>query len=287
MNEDLDILTQPFLQKTISECTVPEIKGITQAYPYFAPAQLALLKKLKKEALPEYDIQLQKAVLYYYNPLQFEAFIHSEKFTTSFDFDTDIIENVTPHDEERVKAAEEGVLGIEEQSIINFPEKEKNSEAILPPPVERNEISHINEPEYLQASSQEDEVPKTDAPPAFEPYHTVDYFASQGIKLSQEEVPTDRIGKQLKSFTAWLKTMKKLPASELTKDLDPGSENKVMDMAAHSIESASVVTEAMAEVWLKQGNTEKAIEVYNKLSLQNPSKKAYFAAKIDHLKKAS
>jgi hypothetical protein len=45
-----------------------------------------------------------------------------------------------------------------------------------------------------------------------------------------------------------------------------------------------VVTEAMAEVWLKQGNNGKALDIYNKLSLLNPSKKAYFAAKIENLK---
>jgi hypothetical protein len=42
----------------------------------------------------------------------------------------------------------------------------------------------------------------------------------------------------------------------------------------------------MAEVWVKQGNTSKAIEVYNKLSLLNPSKRAYFATKIENLKRS-
>jgi hypothetical protein len=42
----------------------------------------------------------------------------------------------------------------------------------------------------------------------------------------------------------------------------------------------------MAEVWAKQGAREKAIETYNKLSLQNPSKKAYFAAKIENLSRS-
>jgi hypothetical protein len=42
----------------------------------------------------------------------------------------------------------------------------------------------------------------------------------------------------------------------------------------------------MAEVWVKQGKLEKAIEVYHKLSLINPSKRAYFAAKLEILKKA-
>src|SRR5690606_17502730 len=46
----------------------------------------------------------------------------------------------------------------------------------------------------------------------FTPYHTVDYFASQGIKLKPNEKPTDKFGEQLKSFTEWLKVLKKTPA---------------------------------------------------------------------------
>jgi hypothetical protein len=36
-------------------------------------------------------------------------------------------------------------------------------------------------------------------------------------------------------------------------------------------------------VWLKQGNQEKALQTYTKLSLQNPAKSAYFAAKIQSI----
>jgi hypothetical protein len=58
----------------------------------------------------------------------------------------------------------------------------------------------------------------------------------------------------------------------------------VIQNATSSIEEKEVLTEAMAEVWLKQGNKPKAAEIYYKLSLLNPSKSAYFAAKIDQLK---
>ncbi|HEV8282724.1 MAG TPA: hypothetical protein VGQ09_00365 [Chitinophagaceae bacterium] len=118
----------------------------------------------------------------------------------------------------------------------------------------------------------------------FEPYHTVDYFASQGIKFVPEEKPADRFGQQLKSFTEWLKIMKRLPQTETTKTSDLVSEEKVQELAAHSISEDEAVTETMAEVWLKQGNKEKAVETYNKLSLLNPAKSHYFAAKIEQLK---
>lgn len=119
----------------------------------------------------------------------------------------------------------------------------------------------------------------------FEPYHTVDYFASQGIKLGKmEEGDKDRLGRQLKSFTDWLKTMKKLPQVSIDKLLAENEESKVVEDANHSLDNKEVVTEAMAEVFEKQGMNEKAAEIYRKLSLLNSAKSTYFAARIEALK---
>jgi hypothetical protein len=125
------------------------------------------------------------------------------------------------------------------------------------------------------------------APLTFEPFYTVDYFASQGIKFKEEDKPKDKFGQHLKSFTDWLKVMKRLPLSEITKTVNANAEQKVEQLAEHSLESREVLTEAMAEVWEKQGNMEKAIEIYSKLSLLDPPKSAYFAAKIEDLKKTN
>lgn len=118
----------------------------------------------------------------------------------------------------------------------------------------------------------------------FEPYYTVDYFASQGIKTVAEELPKDTLGKGLKSFTEWLKTMKRLPSAQLSIATETLAEKNVETMANSSVSSSEIVTETMAEVWAKQGNREKAIDIYNKLSLLHPSKKAFFAGKIENLK---
>lgn len=118
----------------------------------------------------------------------------------------------------------------------------------------------------------------------FEPFHTVDYFASQGIKVSANDFSKDKLSKQLRSFTEWLKVMKRLPAADMAQSPQTTAEKSVANMASHSVEESEIVTEAMAEVWAKQGAHQKAIETYNKLSLLNPSKKAYFAAKIENLK---
>ena len=129
------------------------------------------------------------------------------------------------------------------------------------------------------------ETPEANNDLLFEPYHTVDYFASQGIKLGkQENDPKDKLGRQLKSFTDWLKTMKKLPQVSIDKILAENEESKVVEDANHSIENKEVITEAMAEVFEKQGMHDKAAEIYQKLSLLNPSKSAYFAARKEALK---
>jgi hypothetical protein len=117
----------------------------------------------------------------------------------------------------------------------------------------------------------------------FEPYHTIDYFASQGIKLTLDENPQDKLGKQLKSFTEWLKVMRRLPQKDREVVPDRVMEEAIQTSAAHSIQGKDVLTETMAEVLAKQGMREKARAVYEKLSLLNPDKRAYFAAKIEQL----
>jgi hypothetical protein len=118
----------------------------------------------------------------------------------------------------------------------------------------------------------------------FEPYHTIDYFASQGIKLQQGDLSKDKFGKQLKSFTEWLRSMKRLPQASIETNMDEATQRTIQKVAEHSIEEKEIVTETMAEVWIKQGNTEKAIDTLHKLSLLNPSKSHYFAARIEQLK---
>jgi hypothetical protein len=127
-------------------------------------------------------------------------------------------------------------------------------------------------------------------PLLFEPLHTTDYFASVGIKLSEEEKTAGSLGKQLKSFTEWLKTMKKVHTEQLAKPSGRSEvnlsvvESSIQKMAEKSNQENDVVTEAMADVLEQQGKADKAIEILEKLSLLNPGKSVYFAAKINQIK---
>ncbi|MEP6583539.1 MAG: hypothetical protein ABJA90_04710 [Ginsengibacter sp.] len=120
-------------------------------------------------------------------------------------------------------------------------------------------------------------------PIAFEPLHTVDYFASLGIKITEEPLANDKLGAQMKSFTEWLKSMKKLHVEKMPEE-NSLAEDIIQSAAEVSNIDTEVLTEAMAEVLIKQNKKEKAIEMYSKLSLINPSKSAYFAGKIESIK---
>ncbi len=120
--------------------------------------------------------------------------------------------------------------------------------------------------------------------PLFEPLFATDYFASQGIKFNEQAVNNeDKLGNQLKSFTQWLKTMKKNHGNQIPETASP-IDNSVELMAEKSNIESEIITESMAEVFIQQDKFNKAIEIYTKLSLQNPSKSPYFATKIESLK---
>ena len=119
---------------------------------------------------------------------------------------------------------------------------------------------------------------------SFEPLYVVDYFASQGVKLTQEEESRDQLTRKLKSFTEWLKSMKRIHPEKLSHELDDKTELTIKTVAEHSNEKGEILTETMAEIFMKQGLVDKSMEVYEKLSLLYPSKSDYFAAKISALK---
>jgi hypothetical protein len=278
MNIAVNELARSIFKKPLEECTPDELKQLANQYPYFGPAQLLLAKKLfpgagaheKKSSL--YEEQVQKASLYFQNRLWLHYLLND-------DYDN---------------------IPIMEHPSMEI-EREQNKPEPLPEPVVNENIE--KEIEAIPDSPKEEiteqpgkpvEIPAlkieplpADAGLTFEPYHTVDYFASQGIRFKEEDKPQDRFGQQLKSFTEWLKTMKRIPVSEIATPADTGSEKKVEEMAEYSLVERHVITEAMAEVWIKQGNKIKAEEIYHKLSLLDPSKSSYFAAKIEDLKKTS
>jgi hypothetical protein len=305
-----------FHKESLDDCSLEELQAMARQYFYFTPVQLLLAEKLRTTDENLYREQLQKLSLHFNNPLWLDYLLNSykteepaaqataeipgteedaiEKPKENGSSDAPLVteEQGIPEpiiDEVETNPSTEGLQQFKDEFFVSSEENKKRLEQIPgsntdvetenPGPMEETDKAPISIPPLPDMNEQPAETELT-----FQPYHTVDYFASQGIKFIPEEKPVDRFGRQLKSFTEWLKTMKRLPQSEMPKITDIASEKKVEQMAEHSIDQGEVITETMAEVWIKQGNKEKAIETYNKLSLLNPDKSAYFASLAEQLK---
>ena len=286
MNGPINQLVKSLLHKdSLDQCSLDELQQYADRYPYFGAAQLLLTKKLQTENTERYQNQLQKTNLFFHNPLWVQQLLNDTGTATikAVEKTEQPVEMDLPVKEILPEPAQPVI--IEDAVSLAEAVAEDRKPVIEPAPEAFPEITKATEPVIVEKTEAESAAIVNTTDLIFEPYHTVDYFASQGIKFREEEKPVDKFSLQLKSFTEWLKTMKKLPVAEMARSVETASEKKVEQMAEHSLEDREIITEAMAEVWEKQGNREKAIEVYSKLSLLEPAKSPYFAAKIEILKK--
>jgi len=257
MIRNTDSLIKEFFYKTnLAEVTSDELVKIKEDHPYASVFSYLYSLKLKEQNTHQFNKEFSHTKLFFnnYKWLHFLLFGEGE---------IEVIKGIPREPIVKVELPSEVLEQIETKTEI---------EVIIPLEKELNST----EDETVVVSHQEIPVEM-----AFEPYHTVDYFASQGIKIGQID-SADKLGQKVKSFTAWLKTMKKIQGEEdqnVTVSQDLTSQvfenEKVENM---------VITESMAEIYQKQGLNDKAIEVYNKLSLQNPHNSHIFADRIIALK---
>ena len=275
MTVEKDYLIQSmFERESLDEMTLDELQALSEQYPYSSIIRYLHTSKLKESYHRHYPEAVSKTAMYFSNPnwLHYQLSDEAERGSIKkfmHEEDTFVVEDV-----EEVEVVEENSEGFDNEPYIDQEEADQYQDEVT---IEENQDLQTELVE-IEAIIPEN-TPAIEEPLAFEPYHTVDYFASQGIKLGVIE-EKDELGQKVKSFTAWLKTMKNLQAQP---------ENTVARKDLHEIEDKSsvlgnknelIVTEAMAEVYLKQGLGEKAIEIYKKLSLQNPSNSHIFADRI-------
>jgi hypothetical protein len=316
------IIRHLFKTDSLEEVPRERLEELVGEYPSFSVARYLLSSKLRSENADNFTEETQRTNLYFTNPFWLHWLLqekadekgwgprsHAEEGTTAVAVaeETAVIamgeavghDEAPPWEEAIVQPADEdqprhefggepvrehlnGTIAEPAHDEVN--ENEVVEEITVPPVAEVEETA--NEPVITAAEPQHAEA-SPEPQLVFQSYHTIDYFASQGIKFTAEENPSDRLGRQMKSFTEWLKVMKRIPQKEADVIPDAITEHKIQAIAAHSIEGREIVTETMAEVLAKQGMWEKAAEVYRKLSLLNPDKSSYFAGKIEEIEARS
>lgn len=257
-------------KSSLKDVAVEDLQSITDEYPYFGAAHFLLAKKLAAANNDDFIKAAQKTALHFSNALWLNFNLFNEEFNLNGieNKETILINNASSFDNKT-------------QTLIS--ENELNEETTNEQSIVLNEkIAGILK-EQLAAFEKPVEETAFNIEP--EPSFKTDYFASQGIKLEIDQPSKDdTLSVRLHKFTDWLKHMKRVNTQLTDLGTDKATENIVQNIAETSNETKEVITETMAEVLIKQGKIENAIELYNKLSFLNPGKSAYFAGRISYLK---
>lgn len=119
----------------------------------------------------------------------------------------------------------------------------------------------------------------------------------QEVYLSEKEV--DSPIKEIMSLNEWLlikpiqkSNFREKEIDNIIKNLNDrkiSTEKKNFYSAANAAKNSlkdnnEMNTETLAEIYVKQGNYPKAIEIYEQLMLSNPEKKLFFASRIKYIK---
>lgn len=108
-------------------------------------------------------------------------------------------------------------------------------------------------------------------------------YVSERKSILDEEAAQPRASRQSRLIDDFLK--------EPVERIVPAQAKQISQSEARLIEEKSVsendeiLTETLAAIYLKQGKTEKAINIFKKLSLKYPEKSSYFASRIAEIQK--
>ncbi|MBL0884410.1 MAG: hypothetical protein IBJ16_13885 [Chitinophagaceae bacterium] len=281
-------------QSSLPNVPIDQLASLVQNYPYFAPANLLYNAKCFAEgAGSNYEESLGKSFLFTDNPLWISYLLQESIVPEEIGMpETPVNDRPVVYSSKSIHIptiddVKDIIKSIDPRKVPdNPPEVDDTEEEYKEPsdelPLPDNKLSDLLSEQLADFKKPVDTTVPLEI--ETERLHTIDYFASQGIKIDLSKIPQDKLTSQLRKFTDWLKQMKH--ANNEPADLGTASdlEQAVALIAENSNESREVVTETMAEVLEKQGQSDKAIQLYIKLSFINPEKSAYFAAKIQQLK---
>ena len=227
--------------------TLYELRSMLALYPYFQTARLLMLKNLYLLHDSSFDEELRKAAIYITDRKVIFAMIEAAHYTVP----------KQPDKEQQQKMAKDGenrTLSLIDNFLDTVPKENQDTET----------------------KKERRKATPADA--------TIDYVAylleSEADSQQQEETP-QMVGQEL--IDSFINTDKNKIVLSEEPQLRP---EVVTDQESSEKESEeSYFTETLARIYIKQGRYSKALEIIQRLSLDNPKKNAYFADQIRFIKK--
>ncbi|MGB0391046.1 MAG: tetratricopeptide repeat protein [Salibacteraceae bacterium] len=273
---------------------------ILEVYPFFTQARLLLTKKMQLSQHLLLKKEIQKTAVS----------VQDRKSLYEFLYQKDIQKTIIASEKE--EETENRLTETEEPSSFVKPveiEKQKEPESSFKKPIDLKNFGNSN----------------TNSLDALEQQiigQTIEHVLTQEIAMSNSVISTEqpnetnpKENKASQKFSDWLTILdqerlknwrksdiefednqevseKNIIDSFLEKDMNvitPTNDNieyTPSNLARLSIvDDEDFITETLAEIYLKQGNVQKALSAYNRLLLKYPEKKTYFAAQIEKIEK--
>ena len=247
-----DFIHQP---DSIGPASLKLLEELVHRYPYCQTAQLLYTCNLRKEEDLQYPLQLKKAAAYAGDRRKLKLLVELSH-----------LKQVPPP----VAASPSEVITPKETERVVLPEAEPATEP-APPLI----LQPLPEPENEKISSEDlVRMIKTRLAVLDQEKHAA-LPQNPVIATAEKKPPPQSKEALIDKFILEEPRISKPKTDFFSPD----------DSAQRSnIDEEEIVSETLAQLYAKQGNTNKAIQIYKKLSLLNQEKSRYFAAQIEKLK---
>ena len=243
---------------TLTGETAADMEALVRQYPYFSIGQSLLALAYHRDGNGRFDDQLKRAAVAVPNRNKLRLLFVAAPQRPSIPADSFFrLEDVTEVESDRTVIPEKTFI-IPEIDLSGSPE-ELNAELALLDEKRKSldelktliasRLQQIEEEKQRKEEAQEEEVPQK--------------------KMSRKEL--------IDKFIAENPSISR-PRAEFYNPISM-AQNSIID-------KGDIVSETLAKIYLKQGYLDKAIEIYEKLSLLNPEKSVYFAAQIEMIKES-
>ena len=193
MTRETDYLIQSLFEKeNLEEMTLDEFRSTSEQYPYSSIVQFLYSCKLKSVYHLDFPEQVTHSALFFPSPQWLNYQLSDESEIGNF--------RLNQYDVNFNNVTEDIPLEIE-QPIEDTWEYDEEQSNFSGTDNEMASVESMGELTQHQPLIPTDDNPVQELQIPIEPYHTVDYFASQGIKTLLDN-QNDDLGKKVKSFTA-------------------------------------------------------------------------------------